>query len=473
MICLITNPITNPITNLITNNGLINTSKKYSSRFLIFFLSASLCGNSNAIASSAPFSPVQRHAAPPGAARLKVDIFYYRDFPYRQNDVNQKTEGCINIPASGIVRCKELISLLRSEGTVSNWLGIQKEKGYLALTQEPGEARAHISKVTPLVFPEVNPINKNTDLAASPYAQVTGLFIRHVLNVRRYTFKNLATNTVFFVKATPEHPVYSVNRHAFIAISALLPEENLLSSAGDRIRLLCPQGIKNSCGTIADRGKITRVYNIETSQRHTYFVQGEKLLVHNCDGKDKNQSMFSDEHNGENEQIDQSADNRAHPFKKDKVRLVTAPYSDRDLRYLQVTPSEHSLPEVLKTKRNNAGEMEIKQGDSFTRFRVIGIMDYQDHVAPYSKRLLLEDGILLKKRVFGSKVAVLDTMESFKQQYLIDARREARMDFCVALIRPLGILSGTFASIGGLLGGIGILKYYVPKKKPVNPGPAG
>ena len=251
-------------------------------RPFIFLFSLSLCMNSCPVDSSVYFNQGwQYNESVIYENLLKVSIFYYRDFPYRHGYLNQQIKGCIKIPEEGIVRCKELIALIRPGSKVNNWLRIQHEKGYLPLTlKEFGvtKVQGHINKVMPAGF---SSFNKQTDGAGSRYVPATGIFMRHALDVKKYTFKNVKTNVIFSVQATREHPVYSVSRQAFVPVSKLLPEDKLLSENGQKIQLLCRQGVKNGCGVSFNQGRISVVYNIEVSQRHTYFIQGEKMLVHN------------------------------------------------------------------------------------------------------------------------------------------------------------------------------------------------
>ena len=414
----------------IDNSYRMNKLKKYALHCLTFFLSAFLCINADAIISPASFPLMQRHAEPTGTAnRMKVDIFYYRDFPYRQLAANQKTEGCIQLPESEIIRCKELISLLRPESIVNGWLSIQKKKGYLPLKTlkefSAVKTKAYIDKVTPIVFPGVNITNKSTDSMESPYALTTGLFIKHVLQVRRYAFKNVKTNTVFFVTATPEHPVYSVNRHAFVAISTLSPEDRLLSSAGDKIQLLCPQGIKNSCGTVVDKGQITRVYNLETSLRHTYFVQSERLLVHNCGRKNKIKRAVCTKNDDESERVDVLKNKWGYPLQKNSVRRVLV--YKKEQGNMLVYPNEISMADVLSRKAQTGGREEVwvtlegKAGFYCT----VGVMDHQGYIGAYSEleQLSLKNGRLIRS-VIGKKIPVTDTLSSFDFKRELTIREE-------------------------------------------------
>ena len=462
----------NIIRYIISNTCFINGLKRYIPCFLVCFLSISLCINSNTMASAASFPLRQGHAQSINTPKIRVDIFYYENFPYGQGDTSHETEGCVQIPESKTIRCKELLSLLRSESTINSWLSIQKEKGYLPLGQIKAFGnvgiKSYINKVIPIISPEIKPINKNIEPVKSNYTLVTGLSVRHALHVRQYTFRNLNTNTAFFVKATPEHPVYSVNRHTFIPISALSPKDHLLSSAGDKIQLICPQGIKNSCGTIVNKAKITRVYNIETNGRHTYFVQSEKLLVHNCGGWDKN-TRFS--HGVERDGIDSLEDHFSNELPKNKVRAVT--YTEGE-KIMWIEPNLWSMDAlILQRKRMITGYMVLLKSSGR---RLLGFMDSQGHIAPYSAitQLSLENGKLLRRTANGKMIKVQDTITSFNIKDELEAQYEAQLTAEKTLatggknvinkligVSVLGsIITGSIIMVGGLIAAIWATLHY-------------
>ena len=261
--------------------------KKYMRYGLVYLFFLLLCFNINAASLSVPAAEGKQYNIT-DKNLLKVDIFYYRNFPYRKSYANQEIKNCIKMPSAGIVHCKEFISLIRSKNTVNNWLRRSVKGNCFNLPSKEFGVKhtlGCISKITPIDFLSADKKINSTD---SFSVAATGLFIRHVLDVRKYTFKNVGTHMVFSVKATPEHPVYSVSRHTFVPVSQLLPEDVLLSENGNKIHLLCRhginQGIKNGCGIPVNKGGITSVYNLEAGYRHTYFVQNENLLVHNCNG---------------------------------------------------------------------------------------------------------------------------------------------------------------------------------------------
>ena len=376
--------------------------KKNVIQSLVYVFFCLLCTNVNAATSSVSFFHGQLHNNPVVAENmLKVDIFYYRDFPYSQRYAHQEIKDCIKIPARGIVRCKEFISLVRSESQVNDWLHSQYEKGYLPLTMKSfgvTNTRGHINKAAPAGFLSVN---KKMDNLKTPYVPATGIFIRHAIDVRQYTFKNLKTNMVFSVKATPEHPVYSASRHVFVPVSQLFPEDILLAANGEKIQLLCRhginQGIKNGCSVPVNKGGITRVYNIEVSQRHTYFVQSEKLLVHNhCDAGISGR----DTHKIEEKTGLSTVEVREQPVSDDGewVRVVALHTDEKACVHGNKMTLEQAR--LIKSQAGaNAYQCMFEKCPGLNQFintRKVGIMDGQGFVARYSdlEKLSFEKGVL-------------------------------------------------------------------------------
>jgi len=77
------------------------------------------------------------------------------------------------------------------------------------------------------------------------------------------------------ISATPEHPFFSVDRNAYIAVGELQLGEQVMT-AGEKV-------VKFIAGKQRDKGE--PVYNFEVWREHNYFVgskeSGEFLLVHN------------------------------------------------------------------------------------------------------------------------------------------------------------------------------------------------
>ena len=373
----------------------------------------------NAITAFATLPLVQYNHTPVNTTGLlKADIVYYRDFPYKKSYANRQFKNCITLRGVGTVHCKELVSLLRSAKIVKSWLHTQNKKGYLPFVLKKygiTGVKAHIIEVKPArirsaKITSANPAhkNKNSSMLTSSYVPATGIFTRHVLDVRQYTFKNLKTKVVFFVKATPNHPVYAANKRAFIGISQLSSEDTLLSARGEKIKLVCPDNVKSGCGTVFNRGKITSVYNIETSQRHTYFVQSENMLIHNCGGKatteDKPDSMDPISRNNVS-------------FRKSVAlvtkNLKTGKPGEESERY-ELT----SLRGLIKTRDQSWNLSPM------TRQPILGISDHAGYVADYNRvpsLSLNKNGRLRTGRWFQRKELVTDTMETVRYVNKLDA----------------------------------------------------
>ena len=222
----------------------------------------------------------------------KIDIVYNQDFPYKKNYSNQNIKGCKKTyisPASNnkteikktvpVLRCIEHIKLLRPDKTVRHWVQIQHEKHFLPLTLNTLNFVNMHAKIT-AIYP-VKSENQQHFLHNRQTKIVTGQFERHTVNVKKYTFRNMKTGKITTVNATPEHPVYVKNRAAFIPMDLLLKTDYLLSSAGQEIRLICPENRIQHCGISLYNNIPRPVYNLEIHHNRIYFVSNIGLLVHN------------------------------------------------------------------------------------------------------------------------------------------------------------------------------------------------
>ena len=446
----------------IDSNCAVKTVKKHEIYSFIFLFSLLLCVDSVSANSSAFFNQGQRHnESMVHENLLKVNIFYYKDFPYRQRYANHKIKGCIKRPAEGIVRCKEFISLIRPENKVNNWFHLQHEKGYLPLTpKEFGitNIQGHINKVTPA---DISSVNNKIDKVSSPYVPATGIFIRHVSDVREYTFKNIKTNVVFSVKVTPEHPVYSVNRQAFVPVSQLLPEDQLLSENGQKIQLICQYGIKKDCSTYFNKGEITAVYNIEVEQRHTYFVQDEKILVHNAcksEVKDIDKSEWP---------IDLISTEPVDP--KKSVALVVMDEEGNIL--LEVPESQRytleSLRDYVRIRHPSSVNHDGMYVAPQSRRVIYGIADHKNNVThfDYINSVSLDSKGELKVENFSSE-RIEYGFDSFREVGYLKSKYQGQLDRLEEDDDDDGIFMGLFlagngAALAGLtvLSGVGL--YYV------------
>ena len=442
----------------IGNNYFVKRVKEHMVRLFIFLLSLSLFLNTGAANASVSFKQGQKHNESVISENLlKVNLFYYKDFPYRQSYVNQEIKGCIKMPARGIVHCKEFISLIRSKNKVNNWLRVQHEKGYMPLTRQEfgiSNSQGHINKVAPVYF---SSINKKLGNVSSLYMPATGIFIRHVPAVREYTFKNIKTNVVFSVKATPEHPVYAANRQGFIPISQLLPGDHLLSENGQKIELICPQGVNNGCGVSFNQGGITVVYNIETSQRHTYFVQSEKLLVHNC-----NNDMYKSKMNEETgEKTDAPKSDKNHYPNHGRVRLVMRSQPNKNF----LSKTEYTMEEAREFRnevrsrsssrysRINVLDIDGNTPKNGLKVRALAVIDSEGSVAPYSS---LDDLSLYKGRLLNNSMPVTKNLSSFNFTKEIITQGAINVGY-----HTMQVVGGALIVVGGMVAVLGLLTYGV------------
>ena len=402
-------------------------------RFPVFLIILSLCVNLNATVTFTGLPLIQGHHASENTTDLlKVDMVYYKDFPYKKSYANQRFKNCIVFSEAGVVRCRQQVALLRPAKIVEGWLHTQNKKGYLPFALKKYgimDVKAYITEIVPA---ESIHNNKNSSTLQSSYVPATGIFIRHVLDVSQYTFKNQEKNITFFIKATPDHPVYAVNRQAFISISQLSPEDTLLSAKGEKIKLVCPDKVKGGCGTVFNRGKITSVYNIETSQRHTYFVQSENMLVHNCGGEAAVEKQPDITDTILNEEI---------PYKKSVALIVKDtegnPVVDDDNRYM--------LETIIRLSKSDS---DARFKSFYTRRPILGISDHAGYVADYGKASSLrlnKDGRLMVSRWFQKKKLVMDTAETARYS---DAASDPQTDvmfpgsFFGAIVMGVSVLTG-------------------------------
>ena len=114
---------------------------------------------------------------------------------------------------------------------------------------------------------------------------VTGVFIRHVTSVRKYLLKNSRTGRISAVNATPEHRFYVSNRQAFIPIAEVSLSDRLITDTGEVVRIIADiKGRKGRQQHHDETGYVEilkTVYNLEVSEKHTYFVSDLRVFVHN------------------------------------------------------------------------------------------------------------------------------------------------------------------------------------------------
>ena len=218
---------------------------------------------------------------------IQVNIRYYNDFSYTSVQGSSIPSGCfVTFKLSlkppcfhPIVRCQEHLILLRPEKTVKAWLSMQKQQGYMRLDM----AEYNLNNIHAYITSVVN--KPLADMTAkkkySKVGKITGLFIRHAINVKQYTFKNKKTGQISYVNTTPSHQFYLGNKKTFRSISQFSDMDTLLSYNGDILMLLCNGSRHNHCGEPLPYNKLISVYNLEVSLLHTYYVGRQQILVHN------------------------------------------------------------------------------------------------------------------------------------------------------------------------------------------------
>ena len=212
-----------------------------------------------------------------------VKITYTKNFPYGWSS-RTDTQGCTKVSAlSGNkkkivqLQCNESIILLRPGNIVDQWNHFQKKNGYLLFTmKELGLVNIHAHMVT-VMLPRSMASGMNS--SGIPAGIITGIFLKHTLDVRQYTLENTKSHIRSTLTVTPEHPVYVNNKKAFIPIDSVTSHDQLSSK---NVHLLCQE--PGLCGIPYHPGGPTGVYNIEVHKKHTYFVGSEYTLAHNICG---------------------------------------------------------------------------------------------------------------------------------------------------------------------------------------------
>ena len=235
----------------------------------------------------------------------KIKLIYYHDFNYKKKYDHEKINGCAvvikktknkkikNKRIKKILQCREYISLLRSRQVSSAWRKEYKQSGSIVLNiPEFGIKNVHAY----LVGNEVEDTEKNTEnmpKITNGKGFVTGAFIRHVLSIKEYIFKNIHTGKIIKINITPQHLFYVKNKRKFVPISRVLPTDNLLTLSGEKIQLICLTG--KECGRELHSGRPVQVYNIEVYRRHTYGVGVFGILAHNiCNLVDRLKQIVPD-----------------------------------------------------------------------------------------------------------------------------------------------------------------------------------
>ena len=281
----------------------------------------------------------------------KIDLIYYDRFPYKKYYNGIKIPECTRAPARKgqktgyVLLCKEHIALLRPASVIKLWKHQQRLKGYIPFSmKEFGiiNVHAHITGVK-----EYTPVIKNTITPDSNH--VTGKFIRYAPEVNRYTVKDKQTNMTSTVDATPNHPFYVKNKHAFVPISEVLSSDSLVTLSNHEAHLIHSNSNNLLLKTNNKKNKLTRVYNIEIEKKHVYFISNLNLLVHNPCKVLHDYYLFLKE-NGIVKKYSSGDDSSVEiSIIRHKIKYLSGS-SDSELmqNYEVLTPSGHLDPEILE-----------------------------------------------------------------------------------------------------------------------------
>ena len=322
-----------------------------------------------------------------------VDLAYFKDFSYPDAQSIPHVHGCFLLKESVhnhskgvLLRCREHMRLLHSSKQIILWRREEKCRGFISLQSGNHYIKAHIVSLKSHLS-----LNDDTHyLQTSTTGMVTGVFISHVVSANTYTVKNRQTGLTSLIHVTPLHRFYVVNRHAFIPIKNIVSTDILEDSEGRSMQLICDTDRKNNCGTSYNTGIPTEVFNMEVHGRHTYFVSGANVLVHNMcnDGKTKSVEKGNIAISMPEEHME-SAGTIKDCISQENIQADTA-------FYLVVKDNPHSTIMTGKIEDSSAYSPESFFGYYYTRDnvdmkspisrqQVLGIADY------YGKRLELSD----------------------------------------------------------------------------------
>ena len=235
----------------------------------------------------------------PQIAQQEIDLVYYKVFPLHKFLKHTDVPDCTVKPETVSLRqkshhsaliCKEQVHLLREKETVALWQKENKLHGFILLDMpEMGihHIKAHITAVKSVLKFNDNNIAylvNNHIKHSDSVRPITGVFIRHVTSVRKYLLKNSRTGRISAVNATPEHRFYVSNRQAFIPIAEVSLSDRLITDTGEEVRIIADvkgreRKQQHDKGHYSERLKT--VYNLEVSEKHTYFVSDLRVFVHN------------------------------------------------------------------------------------------------------------------------------------------------------------------------------------------------
>ena len=211
---------------------------------------------------------------------MVVKITYNNDFSYSKNYENRNIKGCykFHLTENNIVlRCREYISIIRPRVVLKKWLELQRKKKYFIFSlDEFGilNAKAEIVSMQPARWfvKELMRVKKGNSI-------VSGVFIRHTVDVRKYGFMREGNHAIAYINATKNHPFYVRNRDRFIPVDRISATDLLINEDGKPFLLHSRNDLKEDRKLNTHIPRI--VYNIELHSNHTYFVGKQKIFVHN------------------------------------------------------------------------------------------------------------------------------------------------------------------------------------------------
>ena len=213
----------------------------------------------------------------------EIHFIYYHDFPYQSRWKHRTIQDCFRFKSPDnrdTLRCREQTNLVRSGKLIKELLNEQKETGHVNLNRYNNEMntdnnRAYIISITP--FSQKN----QAGYVSGNTLPVSGTFLHHVMNAKQYAFKD-AHEVTEKITATPQHRFYLLNKRKFIPVKSVSSTDLMITSSGKVMHLADSKRYHLNAGNLK---KPILVYNIETNNKHTYFVGKNKILVHNtCSG---------------------------------------------------------------------------------------------------------------------------------------------------------------------------------------------
>ena len=284
---------------------------------------------------------------------MVVKIAYNNDFPYSKIYENRNIEGCYKFHLTennAVLRCREYVSIIRLGGVLKKWLELQqKGKKNIFSLNEFGilNAKAKIVSVQPANWfvKELMRVKKGNNI-------VSGVFIRHTTDVRKYGFMRKGNNEIAYINATKNHPFYVRNRDKFVSVNRISATDLLINDDGKGFLLHSRSDLKEDKKLNTHIPRV--VYNIELHSNHTYFVGKQKIFVHNtCDFE-----IYIRRLHQQNLVYYQDGRGLRIGVKKDQLYLLA--YTDKEKEKFRQTPG--IFPATINQKLRLMGWRQILTG---------------------------------------------------------------------------------------------------------------